>query len=305
MAAIDNFNKEPLVSVIVNCFNGEKYLDDCLNSIIFQSYKNWELIFWDNQSTDNSKKIFNKFKDERFKYFLSPRHTYLYEARDLAIQKSKGEYFAFCDVDDYWSNKKLEILLPLFKNDKIGIVYSNQWMLNDKDKKKRKRINYLLPRGDISKRIIFEQPITINTAIIKKSLYLSLKEGFNKKFQIIGDYDFLVRVSKKCLFDCVQEPLTFYRLHEDNFTKKNRETEVKELEDWIKEIQNIDHLLSNKELKLINELILYKKTIILILKKEKLKSLTHILKFPNNFKKLKLFLALLMPEAILRKIKEF
>ena len=91
MAVINNFYKEPLVSIIVNCFNGEKYLDDCLNSIIFQSYKNWELIFWDNQSTDKSKKIFEKFKDKRFKYFLSPRHTYLYEARDLAIKESKGD----------------------------------------------------------------------------------------------------------------------------------------------------------------------------------------------------------------------
>ena len=178
-------------------------------------------------------------------------------------------------------------------------------MVSDKAKKKRKRINYLLPSGDLSEKIIFEQPITINTAVIKKSLYSSLKEGFNKKFQIIGDYDFLVRISKKCLFGCVQEPLTFYRIHEDNFTKKNREIEVTELEHWVKEIKNVDSLLSKKELKRINELILYKKIIILILKKEKIKSLIHILKFPNNFKKVKLFLALLMPESLLRKVKEF
>ena len=51
-------NKEPLISIIVNCFNGERYLNECLNSILSQSYKNYEVIFWDNQSTDKSKLIF-------------------------------------------------------------------------------------------------------------------------------------------------------------------------------------------------------------------------------------------------------
>ena len=72
-------DKEPLVSIIVNCYNGEKYLDDSLKSIINQSYKNWEVIFWDNLSTDNSKSIFNKYKDKRFKYFLSDKHSILYQ----------------------------------------------------------------------------------------------------------------------------------------------------------------------------------------------------------------------------------
>ena len=62
-------NNQPLVSIIMNCYNGEKYLDDSLKSIVNQTYQNWELIFWDNISFDNSKKIFEKFKDKRFKYF--------------------------------------------------------------------------------------------------------------------------------------------------------------------------------------------------------------------------------------------
>ena len=61
--------KEPLVSIIINCFNGEKYLEECLNSILSQEYTNYEVIFWDNFSKDNSKSIFLKIKDKRFKYF--------------------------------------------------------------------------------------------------------------------------------------------------------------------------------------------------------------------------------------------
>ena len=58
MVALNNSVYKPLISIIVNCFNGEKYLNQALQSAINQTFKNWELIFWDNQSTDNSKKIF-------------------------------------------------------------------------------------------------------------------------------------------------------------------------------------------------------------------------------------------------------
>ena len=61
--------KEPLVSIIINCFNGEKYLREAIDSVISQTYKNWEVIFWDNQSTDRSARIFKNYKDERLKYF--------------------------------------------------------------------------------------------------------------------------------------------------------------------------------------------------------------------------------------------
>ena len=98
MGSLDN----PLVSIIINCFNGEKYLREALTSILNQSYKNWEVIFWDNQSSDNSKKIFNSFQNERFKYFYADKHTTLYKARNLAINKTNGELLAFIDTDDIW-----------------------------------------------------------------------------------------------------------------------------------------------------------------------------------------------------------
>ena len=61
--------KKNLVSVIVNCYNGEKFLKRAIRSILSQTYKNFEIIFWDNCSTDNSRKIMLKFKDNRIRYF--------------------------------------------------------------------------------------------------------------------------------------------------------------------------------------------------------------------------------------------
>ena len=62
--------KKNLVSIILNCYNGEKYLSEALSSVKAQSYKNWELIFWDNRSNDNSVNILKSFKIKKLKYFL-------------------------------------------------------------------------------------------------------------------------------------------------------------------------------------------------------------------------------------------
>ena len=128
---------KPLVSVIVNCFNGEKYLKEALTSVLNQSYENWEIIFWDNRSTDNSKNILNYFKDRRIKYFFDEKHTTLYQARNLAIKKSNGELLAFIDADDIWEKNKLELQVPIFQNSKISLVYSNLWIAKQNLEKKK------------------------------------------------------------------------------------------------------------------------------------------------------------------------
>ena len=112
----------PLVSVIINCYNGQKYLSEAVNSVLSQTYKNWEIIFWDNQSTDGSARIFKNFEDSRLRYFYSPTHTLLYEARNYAIDQASGEFLAFLDVDDWWCPDKLEKQIPLFTDDEVDNI---------------------------------------------------------------------------------------------------------------------------------------------------------------------------------------
>ena len=108
-----------LVSIIMNCHNGQKFLSDAIQSIINQTYKNWELIFWDNFSTDESENIISQFKDKRIKYFKSKKFTSLYKARNLAIQNVKGEFISFIDTDDMWQKDKLEKHMNFFQKIKI------------------------------------------------------------------------------------------------------------------------------------------------------------------------------------------
>ena len=119
----NNTKNYPLVSVIMNCYNGETYLADAVNSILSQTYKNFEVIFWDNQSNDNSAFIYKGFKDKRLKYYYAKKYTSLYQARNLAIKKARGKLIAFLDTDDTWLKDKLSSQIEKFKNENWKYKY--------------------------------------------------------------------------------------------------------------------------------------------------------------------------------------
>ena len=216
----------------MNCYNGEAYLKESIESVLSQTYKNWELIFWDNRSKDRSAEIFKKYDDKKFKYFYAEEHTTLYKARNLAIEKSQGDFIAFLDTDDLWEKDKLELQMKYFDNDQTGVVFINSYIL-----KKMKKIytKQKLPSGEIFNQLIDNYTVGIVTAVIRKFFYLKLIEKFDERFSIIGDYDLFLRLSKICLFESVQEPLASYRLHGKNLSIINKEKEIEELEIWLRE----------------------------------------------------------------------
>ena len=149
----------------MNCYNGEKYLSESIKSVLSQTYQNWELIFRDNKSDDKSAEIFKNYKDKRFKYFCANEHTSLYKARNLAIEKSKGDFISFLDVDDLWINNKLELQIPYFNNPDVGVVFSNVWLIKKDMKKKKLFMKKKLPRGNVYDELIDNYSVTIPTTI--------------------------------------------------------------------------------------------------------------------------------------------
>ena len=118
-------SNQPFVSILVNCYNGEKYLRVALDSVVAQTYQNWELIFWDNQSTDQSSAICNSYEDTRIRYFYSPKHTELGAARKLAFQKIRGELVAILDTDDISHPERLMRQVKfLEQNPEVALVGS-------------------------------------------------------------------------------------------------------------------------------------------------------------------------------------
>ena len=230
-----SFEKQPLVSIIMNCFNGELFLKDSIKSVLDQTYQNWELIFWDNKSTDKSAEIFKSFKDKRLKYFYADEHTSLYKARNLAIDKSKGDFISFLDTDDLLNPNKLELQIPYFIDEKVGVVFGNVWIIKKDISKKKIYEKNILPSGNIFNKIIKKYNVGLLSALIRKTYFLKLEEKFDERFSMIGDFDLFLRLSKICIFESIQLPLGSYRIHNKNLTTLMKNSETEEMDIWIKE----------------------------------------------------------------------
>ena len=107
--------KYPIVSVVMNCLNCEDYVGEAIESVYAQTFMDWEIIFWDNNSIDKSAKIAKSF-DSRLKYYKSNSTDLLGQARNKALNCCTGKYIAFLDCDDLWLPKKLEKQIPIFEN---------------------------------------------------------------------------------------------------------------------------------------------------------------------------------------------
>ena len=274
-------------------------MQQALNSIEKQSYKNWELIFWDNRSTDNSKNIFKSFKNKKFKYYISKKHTSLYKARNLAIKKSRGQFISFIDADDLWEKNKLKKQVELFlRNKQVSLIYSNLWIQNENLKKRKLYWKKDLPSGIIYKKIIKDYCIGIITVMIKKNI-LSKKNAFDPKYNVIGDFDLFTRLAKKNKFMAVQAPLATYRIHGENLSLKNRIKEIDELKDWLR---NNKYKLQSFEKKIIQNKIDIRHFLYLKLKGKFIESLKLFLNKPFLNKKLKNFIILLIPTLLLNKL---
>ena len=291
-------DKKPLVSIIMNCFNGEKYLLQSINSVLEQKYKNWELIFWDNKSTDNSKKIFQSTNDQRFKYFYSEEHTSLYKARNLAIEKANGTYLSFLDTDDYWLPNKLEDQVNLINKKNPGVIYGNLWVYSDQKNKRKIFFKKKLYEGDIFKKLIEDYSVAITTVMIKKSLFLKIDKKFDERFNHIGDFDLILRLSKITSFAALQHPTVVYRAHGSNLSTVDRLGSVKEMEAWLNENRldlNIDEI--NNIQKRIDD----RKIIHLKLNDKYTESFKLLFRTKKNFT-LKNFIIAILPSFILKKI---
>ncbi len=209
--------KKNLVSIIMNCHNGERYLKDSISSVIKQSHENWELVFFDNNSSDNSAKIAKSFKNKRIKYFKS-KFVNLGIARKKALELCKGEYLTFLDCDDYWHKEKLKTQLNIMqKNLGVGLCFSNSQFFSKNYK--RKLYNNRPKDGYIFQDLLKKYFISFDTVFIDMKVLAKLKQKFDERFTITHDLDLIIRFSMITKFIYIDKVLSFWRIHEKGFSK--------------------------------------------------------------------------------------
>jgi glycosyltransferase involved in cell wall biosynthesis len=237
-----NYNNfQPLISIIMNCYNGEKYLNEALNTVLNQSYTNWEIIFWDNQSVDDSCQIFKSYNDKRFKYFLSNEHTTLGKARNLAVEKASGDWLAFLDSDDEWLFDKLEKQVSSIKNhsNNLGLVYGNVNNLIENGVSYKIFTPQKFPEGYIFNELLLENFISLLSALVKKEAYIKVG-GVDASFKQSEDYDLFVKVSRLYNAAFVESVIAKYRLHPGNISLVQKDLA------FIEAIKIVSRYLPNK-----------------------------------------------------------
>ncbi len=218
---------EKLVSVVITTYKREqKYVKEALNSVLNQTYQNIEVILVDDNGMGSEYGEALKrlcCENQKVTYLQNEKNSGAQFSRNQGIMKSKGEYVAFLDDDDIWSETKIEKQMKLFTDDSIGMVFCDGYSFEDGD------MNKLGTFREVS---IFDRPIShemelFNDYIGSTSQVLIKKECFSKvgifdcDMPARQDYEMWLRISRHYLIVGVPEPLLFYRVHAGERISKN------------------------------------------------------------------------------------
>lgn len=236
----------PLVSVVINNYNKREYIRECLQSVVDQTYKNWEIIFWDDNSTDGSVaeawefrktvlKATMEYGDDLYKKMrvFQTYRAFLYDevnvplgvTRWAAVQNCKGKYIAFLDSDDFWYKDKLELQVKIMEeqyDNNVKLVFSNcTYYGEDKtffDK-------YPPPKeGDPFIHLLTKYNfIPMSTVLVDREALLEVM-GQSSHYTSGEDYDWWLKMTCKYGIAYLDQVLTYYRIVSDslNHGRKQR-----------------------------------------------------------------------------------
>ena len=220
------------LSIIMPVFNTEKYLTQCIESILNQQYKNFELICVDDASTDNSEKIIKNYKkkDKRIKLITNKSNQGQSTCRNIGLSAAKGEYIGFIDSDDYIDINMFEKMLKNIKEQKTDIVMCKVQKFNEKTKKVEK--DSYLDLKCFKDKIFFQKPFNhtdtvnfwngINVAVWNKIFKKDFLTQNNIKFEdnyIFEDLPFFFETYTKAKsISAIDEYCYFYRTNRDDAT---------------------------------------------------------------------------------------
>jgi len=158
------------VTIIIPNYNKDEYLNDCIESVLNQLYKDWQLIVIDDASTDKSRSILSNFKNiSRLSIINLKKNKGPAFCRNLGIRLSKTKYIAFLDSDDFWNKNKLKDQLEFMKKNNISMSFTDYFIFKDKDKNNIIRTTNLKKEFDYNS-FIKNTSINTSTLILKNNI---------------------------------------------------------------------------------------------------------------------------------------
>jgi glycosyltransferase involved in cell wall biosynthesis len=206
----------PTVSVIIPTYNRAGLLREAIQSVLNQTYQDFEIIVVDDGSTDNTEEVMRKVDDDRIIYLKHKQNKGGAAARNTGIKHAKGEYIAFLDSDDLWCLHKLEKQVEILeRHEDISFVYSNIMYIDSNGKFKAKGFSLKrfrsghLYRETLLREVMCGYP---QTWLIRKTCFEDIGD-FDIEFKTSHDRDMSVRLAKHYKMHGIQEPLTLVRKH--------------------------------------------------------------------------------------------
>jgi glycosyltransferase involved in cell wall biosynthesis len=209
----------PRVSVIVNCYNGERYLDQALASIAAQTCEAWEIVFWDNASTDGSAAIAQRYAP-RLRYFRGEQNVPLGAARNLAVQQARGEFITFLDTDDEYLPDALERLVRAMEVSAVDVCYGGIVKVDLAGRE----LGRELPRareGDLLDALLRQFDIWVPAVIVRSAALAETGLGFDAAVTASEEYCLFVQLAAVRRMKSISEPFARYRIHEGALTNRS------------------------------------------------------------------------------------
>jgi len=218
----------PLISVIIPAYNKGELIKETIDSVLAQTYSNFEIILVDDGSIDNTAEVVRSIKDSRLKYHYQPNSGLPAKPRNKGVALSNGEYIAFLDHDDVWLAQKLEKqLLALKQYENIALVSTNAYFIRDNIYTKEPLITDLKSGYFNDEDFLPEIKVIQSSVLIKKSVFLEMK-GFDESPDLKAreDYDLWLRMYHRYSCYYLNECLIYYRKY-DTSTSGNELAYVK------------------------------------------------------------------------------
>jgi teichuronic acid biosynthesis glycosyltransferase TuaG len=208
-------NETGLVSVIIPVYNCERFVADAIESVLFQTYKHFEIIVINDGSTDDSLTIIQKYNNRI--EIISQKNSGVSAARNAGIMKAKGEYIAFLDADDTWYPDKLEKQIEIFKkyNDVVFVSGFSDCLDENNNKREFELVcptrYHNHPANLYYELLMSGNPIWASSVIVRRDILMDT-DLFDIQRKRSQDYDMWIRLSKKGLFYIINEKVGKYRI---------------------------------------------------------------------------------------------
>lgn len=213
--------KDGLVSIIMPAYNSEKYIGETIESVLAQTYQNWELLIVDDCSTDRTPNIVRSYlaKDSRVKYYRLSQNLGAAAARNKAMYEATGEYMAFLDSDDLWYKEKLQKQTDFMNQEKINFSYTSYERIEECSNKLPQRV--ICPKQTSYEKLLLGNTIGNSTAMYSvKSLGKFNIPLIRKR----NDYALWLRILKKEKYAVgISDVLMKYRVRSDSLSSNKIE----------------------------------------------------------------------------------